>query len=315
VTTGRAIARPGLAAFAVPANLPTMSAAPPLLAEAVPLAEAALQARLPAETVAPVRLHQAMRYAVFAGGKRLRPALVLGACRACGGTDAAAAPGLAAVELLHTYTLVHDDLPAMDDDDLRRGRPTCHKAFDEATAILCGDALQAAAFAAAAELGAGAVAALAAAAGSLGVVGGQQDDLDAEGRAISDSADDRTLLERIHRRKTAALIRASCVLGAHAAGANPTRIAALEAYGEAIGLAFQIADDVLDATADATRLGKTPGKDAAQGKLTWVALYGLDAARSEAARLVDEAGAALAVFGPAGQPLVQLARFVAERDR
>ncbi|MFM2055407.1 MAG: (2E,6E)-farnesyl diphosphate synthase, partial [Pseudomonadota bacterium] len=189
-----------------------------LLAEAAAQAERALDARLPPETAEPVRLHRAMRYAVFAGGKRLRPALVLAACRACGGEDGLAAPGMAALELLHTYTLVHDDLPAMDDDDLRRGRPTCHKAFDEATAILAGDALQAAAFAAAAELGAEAVAVLARDAGSLGVVGGQQDDLDAEGRPA-----DAALLERIHRRKTAALIRAACELGAIAARADDAR--------------------------------------------------------------------------------------------
>ena len=153
-----------------------------LLAEAVRLGDAALAQALPSDAEAPTRLHAAMRYAVFAGGKRLRPALVLGACRACGGAAELAMPGMAAVECLHTYTLIHDDLPAMDDDDLRRGRPTCHTAFDEATAILAGDALQALAFAQAAELGADAVRALAFAAGSLGVVGGQQDDLDAEDR-------------------------------------------------------------------------------------------------------------------------------------
>jgi geranylgeranyl diphosphate synthase type II len=279
-----------------------------LLTEAAALAEAALEARLPAATVEPARLHAAMRYAIFAGGKRLRPALVLLACRAVGGTDAAAAPGLAAVELLHTYTLVHDDLPAMDDDDLRRGRPTCHKAFDEATAILAGDALQTAAFAAAAELGAEAVLVLARDTGSLGVVGGQQDDLDAEGKPP-----DAALLERIHRRKTAALIRASCELGAIAGRATPAQRAALAAYGEALGLAFQIADDVLDVTATAATLGKTPGKDAAQGKLTYVAVHGLEAARAEGARQARLAQEALAPFGAQGAALAELARFVVER--
>ena len=278
------------------------------LTEAAILADRALEARLPAETIEPARLHRAMRYAVFAGGKRLRPALVLLACRACGGRDETAAPGLAAVELLHTYTLVHDDLPAMDDDDLRRGRPTCHKAFDEATAILAGDALQAAAFAAAAELGAEAVAVLARDSGSLGVVGGQQDDLDAEGRPH-----DAALLERIHRRKTAALIRASCELGAIAGAASPEQRRALAAYGEALGLAFQIADDVLDVTASAATLGKTPGKDAAQGKLTYVAVHGLDAARAEGARQAALAQDALAPFGERAVELAALARFVVER--
>jgi geranylgeranyl pyrophosphate synthase len=285
-----------------------MTDATALLTEAAALAEAALDARLPAEAVEPARLHRAMRYAVFAGGKRLRPCLVLLACRACGGRDEAAAPALAAVELLHTYTLVHDDLPAMDDDDLRRGRPTCHKAFDEATAILAGDALQAAAFGSAAELGGEAVLVLARDSGSLGVVGGQQDDLDAEGKQH-----DAALLERIHRRKTAALIRASCELGAIAGAASPTQRAALAAYGEALGLAFQIADDVLDVTATAQALGKTPGKDAAQGKLTYVAVHGLDAARVEGARQAGLAQAALAPFGRLGADLAELARFVVER--
>jgi geranylgeranyl pyrophosphate synthase len=280
-----------------------------LLAEAVTLGDAALEVRLPPATAAPERLHQAMRYSVFAGGKRLRPALVLAACRAVGGNDRECAGAMAAVEALHTYTLIHDDLPAMDDDDLRRGRPTCHKAFDEATAILAGDALQAFAFGCAAEHGADAVRVLAEAAGSLGVVGGQQEDLDAEG-----APHDAARLERIHRGKTAALIRASCVLGAIAGGARPTQRDLLAQFGEAIGLAFQVADDVLDATADAAKLGKTPGKDAAQGKLTYVAVYGLAAARSKAQALEQEALGYLASFGAAGEPLAALGRFVVNRD-
>jgi geranylgeranyl pyrophosphate synthase len=281
------------------------------LAEAARRAELALDRFLPTADTVPARLHAAMRYSVLAGGKRLRPALVLGACRAVGAADDVADPALAAVECFHTYTLIHDDLPAMDDDDLRRGRPTCHKQFDEATAILAGDALQALAFELAAHHGAAAVISLARAGGSLGVVGGQQEDLDAEGRVITGSPADRALLERIHRGKTAALIRASCELGALAAGASAAQRSALAAYGEAIGLAFQIADDVLDATADAATLGKTPGKDAAQGKLTYVALCGLDGARAEARRLLDTALAALA---PLDAPdLAALARFVVER--
>ena len=291
------------------ANLDVASTAAELLRAAVILADDALENRLPPATAAPARLHEAMRYSVFAGGKRLRPALVLAACRAVGGPDAACAGAMAAVETLHTYTLIHDDLPAMDDDDLRRGRPTCHKAFDEATAILAGDALQALAFLCAAEHGTEAVRALALAAGSLGVVGGQQEDLDAEG-----APHDPARLERIHRGKTAALIRASCVLGAIAGGATGAQRALLEAFGEAIGLAFQVADDVLDATADAARLGKTPGKDAAQGKLTYVAVYGLEAAKAKAAALEQEALAHLAPLGAAAGELAALGRFVVARD-
>ena len=286
-----------------------------LLREAVRLADAALELTLPAADAWPARLHQAMRYSVFAGGKRLRPALVLAGCRAVGGSDAACAPALAAVELLHTYTLVHDDLPAMDDDDLRRGRPTCHKAFDEATAILAGDALQTLAFEALAEISGEAVRVLARAAGSRGVVGGQQEDIDAEGSPVDASPACRARLERIHRGKTAALIRASVEIGGLSGGATPAQRAALVAYGEAIGLAFQVADDVLDATADAATLGKTPGKDAEQGKLTYVAVHGLTAARAEAERLLAEALVALVPLGAAAEPLAALGRFVVQRDR
>ncbi|MBA2480412.1 MAG: polyprenyl synthetase family protein [Planctomycetes bacterium] len=284
------------------------------LSEAVRLADAALECALPRADAWPARLHQAMRHSVFAGGKRLRPALVLGACRACVGDDVLCAPAMAAIELLHTYTLVHDDLPAMDDDDLRRGRPTCHKAFDEATAILAGDALQALAFETVAALGADAVAVLARAGGSRGVVGGQQEDLDAEGAPVDASDACRARLERIHRGKTAAMIACACELGALSAGASPAERAALVRYGEAVGLAFQIADDVLDATASAAVLGKTPGKDAAQGKLTYVAVYGLERARSEALRLERDAVAALAPLGDGGEQLVALAHFVVGRD-
>ncbi len=304
---------------------PAKPIADQLLAEAVRLADAALEHWLPPADEAPTRLHQAMRYSVFAGGKRLRPALVLAACRAvmgstlpADGADVRSSPklaaALAAVEVLHTYTLVHDDLPAMDDDDLRRGRPTCHKAFDEATAILAGDALQTLAFECAAALGAEAVTVLARASGSRGVVGGQQDDLDAEGAAIDDSPACAARLERIHRGKTAALIRASCALGAIAGGATNSQRAALERFGEDIGLAFQIADDVLDATADAATLGKTPGKDAAQGKLTYVAVYGLAAARAQAQLRAASAFAALAEFGAAASPLAALGHFIVERN-
>jgi len=294
------------------------SARPDPLAEflesAVRLSERALDAALPPESEHPRRLHAAMRYSVFAGGKRLRPALVLAACRACGGDDEACLPAMAAVELLHTYTLIHDDLPAMDDDDLRRGRPTCHRAFDEATAILAGDALQAQAFLSVVALGAPAVRCLGLAASSRGVVGGQQDDLDSENQEAMPAAERAATLERIHRAKTAALIRASCVLGGISAGAAPARLEALAAYGEASGLAFQIADDVLDATASSQALGKTAGKDAAQGKCTYVAVHGLEAARSESRRQLALSLQALAPLAPSTQTLTALARFMVDRD-
>jgi geranylgeranyl pyrophosphate synthase len=284
------------------------------LREAANLANAALDAVLPPTAQAPSRLHEAMRYAVFAGGKRVRPALVLAASRALSGSDERCRSAMAGVELLHTYTLVHDDLPAMDDDDLRRGRPTCHKAFDEATAILAGDALLTLSFEVVAGLGGEAVVCLAKASGSLGTVGGQQEDLDAEG--IAANGNDAALkqrLERIHRGKTAALIRACCELGAIAAGASAQQRAGLATFGEDIGLAFQIADDVLDATASAEVLGKTPGKDAAQQKLTYVRLYGLEAARKKAEELRVEALSALAPLGEKGKLLAELASYIIER--
>ncbi len=294
-----------------------------LLKRAVGLADQALEHWLPGETVWPARLHSAMRYSVFAGGKRLRPALVLAAAEACGSTATAAGSAkadtlgaaMAAVELLHTYTLVHDDLPAMDDDDLRRGRPTCHKAYDEPTAILAGDALQTLAFEACAAVSARAVIDLAQAAGSQGVVGGQQEDLDAEGDPVEQTTACRDRLRRIHLNKTAALLRASCLLGAEAVHGSSADRAALATYGSELGLAFQIADDVLDATASAEVLGKTPGKDAAQGKLTWVALDGLDKARLAARHHADAAIAALAHFAERAEPLRQVAHFVVNRDR
>lgn len=276
-------------------------------------AEAALDRFLPPATLAPTRLHEAMRYATLGPGKRVRPLLVYATGLAIGANFDALDGSAAAVEFIHAYSLIHDDLPAMDDDDLRRGRPTCHKAFDEATAILAGDALLTLSLELAAEHGAEAVRVLARAGGSRGVVGGQQDDLDAEGRVLTGTPADRALLERIHRGKTAALIRASCELGALAANASNIQRAALAAFGEAMGLAFQVADDVLDHTADAATLGKTPGKDAASGKLTYVTLLGLDDARAEARRLLDSALEALA---PLNAPeLAQLARFAVERDR
>ena len=286
-----------------------------LLAEAVMLADAALEHWLPKADEPPIRLHQAMRHSIFAGGKRLRPALVLASARAVNPQLAVRssqlAAALVAVEALHTYTLIHDDLPAMDDDDLRRGRPTCHKAFDEATAILAGDALQALAFLAAATLGAEAVTVLGRA--GVAVVQGQQDDLDAEGKPVDGAIHTCQRLERIHRRKTAALIRASCELGAIAGGAAGAQREAIALFGETIGLAFQVADDVLDVTASSAQLGKTAGKDAEQGKLTYVAVHGLVNARAHAASLEGEAIAALTPLGAAAAQLAALGRFAVRR--
>jgi len=260
-------------------------------------------------------LYEAMRYMVLGGGKRLRPVLVLLAAEACSGSDEAAIPAACAVEMVHTYSLIHDDLPAMDDDALRRGRPSCHKRFDEATAILAGDALLTEAFGVLArEVGDGETARrlaaeLAHAAGAVGMVGGQMADLEAErtGRRDPD------LLQVIHRRKTAALLTASVVMGAVAAAAGEHLERSLRACGEHLGLAFQIADDVLDASATTEALGKTVGKDAAADKLTFVTLYGVEAARRRARDEADRAVDALSPFGHEADPLRDLARFVVER--
>ena len=280
-----------------------------------PVVEAALDAVMPCPEDPPQRLHHAMHHAVRAGGKRLRPILTLACGEAVAGAAAArqaCPPVMAAIELLHTYTLVHDDLPAMDDDDLRRGQPSCHIAFDEATAILTGDALLTLALGTAATCTAAAVRCLAEAAGSHGVVGGQQDDLDAERGRLPD-ADRAALVERIHRRKTAALIRAACELGAIAVGADPNQRQALAEYGEALGLAFQITDDILDVTATSAELGKTAGKDAARGKLTYVSVHGLDAARQRAEECINAAHKALTDWGPQADHLRAIATAVAQR--
>jgi geranylgeranyl diphosphate synthase type II len=270
------------------------------------------------------RLLESMRYALLAPGKRLRPALVLWAADACGGTWEAAAPAAAAVEMIHAYSLVHDDLPAMDDDDLRRGRPTCHRAFDEATAILCGDALQALAFetlargmpaAAAGE----ACLSLAKAAGAEALVGGQEDDLAAERGWIADlarapAAEQVAWLERIHRRKTGALFSAALELGGLSAGATAAQRGALVAYGRAFGLAFQIADDILDAEGDEAMLGKRVGKDADRGKLTFPTIVGLEPSRQRAWALASEATAAVAALGQPAAELARLARWIVSRN-
>ncbi|MCE9631327.1 MAG: polyprenyl synthetase family protein [Planctomycetia bacterium] len=284
--------------------------------------------RLPDD--APERLADAMRYATLAPGKRLRPALALWAAQACGRpeTDAtslwtAAAPAAIAVEMIHAYSLVHDDLPAMDDDDLRRGRPTCHRAYDEATAILCGDALQALAFEV---LAAGMPAAaagraclvLARAAGAEALVGGQVDDLAAERGWMSlrpTTADDQIAwMDRINRRKTGALFLAALELGGLAAAADTAQQAALASFGRAFGIAFQIADDVLDAEGTEAAMGKRVGKDADRGKITYPTVAGIAAARERARDLAAQAVAAVEPLGKPAAELAALARWIVARD-
>lgn len=266
------------------------------------------------QTVAP-RLDEAMRHGVLVGGKRLRPVLVYAAGRALGADDAALDAPAMALELIHAYSLVHDDLPAMDDDDLRRGQPTVHRAFDEATAILAGDALQALAFEVLArEPGlprlAPMVATLADAAGRGGMVAGQVLDLAAVGQDT-----DLAGLAAIHDHKTGALIRAAVRLGGLVvAEENDARLAALERYAGAVGLAFQVHDDILDVTGDTATLGKASGADAARHKPTYPALLGLETARAKACELVDAGVAALEPLGEAGVPLAELARYMIERD-
>ena len=272
---------------------------------------------------APPRLVAALRHALLAPGKRLRPALALEAARICGGSWEQAAPAAVAVEMIHAYSLVHDDLPAMDDDDLRRGRPTCHRAFDEATAILCGDALQPLAFATLARGLPAATAGeachvLAVAAGAEALVGGQADDLAAERGWIADLADKTEAdqvrwMERIHRRKTGCLFLAALDLGCLAAGGDQARRDALAAYGRAFGLAFQIADDLLDAEGTEADLGKRVGKDADRGKLTFPTVIGVAASRERAEELAAEAVAALAPFGEPAASLITLARWIVSR--
>ena len=264
------------------------------------------------------RLYQAMRYSVMNGGKRVRPLLVYATCEALGGELAQADGAACAVELIHAYSLVHDDLPAMDDDDLRRGQPTTHKAFDEACAILAGDALQSLAFEALSAargnpadpaLRLDMLCRLARAAGSAGMVGGQAIDLGSVGRQL-----DQAALEVMHRHKTGALIEASVHLGALASGrATPGQLAALREYAQAIGLAFQVQDDILDVDSDTATLGKTQGKDQANDKPTYPALLGLAGAKAYARQLHDQAQVALGGFDGAAEPLRQLARYIVER--
>lgn len=267
------------------------------LAESGAAVEQELERLLPAAASPPVRLHEAMRYSVLGGGKRLRPALVLLAGRTFGAPAGTLLSGAAAVEMLHTYSLIHDDLPALDDDDLRRGRPTVHRRFDEATAILTGDALLTLGLTLLAELPATlpgavrarAVALVGTAIGTGGMIGGQVEDLAAEAGWPASPREARAALERIHRGKTGALLAASLRLGGVYAAIGPAEDLILRDLGETVGLLFQVRDDILDVEGSASTLGKTPGKDAAARKLTYPALFGLDRSRERLKELGEEA--------------------------
>jgi farnesyl diphosphate synthase len=278
--------------------------------------ENALQETLPAAGHAPQRLHQAMRYAVLEGGKRIRPLLCFAAAEAAGAPAEAALPAACALEFIHAYSLVHDDLPAMDNDVLRRGRPTVHVEYDEATALLVGDALQSLAFECLARPGAapaarqpGMLALLAQAAGSRGMAGGQAIDLESVNQSLS-----LPELEFMHILKTGALIRASVGLGARYGEIDETALGQLDHYAKCVGLAFQVVDDILDATASTATLGKTSGKDAAQNKPTYVSLMGLARAREFSASLRADALASLSGFGPAAARLRELASYIIDRE-
>ncbi len=269
--------------------------------------DAALNRALPRAAVRPATLHEAMRYSIFAGGKRLRPILCLAAAEACGGDDKLALPAACAVECIHTYSLIHDDLPCMDDDDLRRGKPTNHKVYGDAVAVLAGDALLTVAFEIVAtseparRYNAGdMVRDLAITAGSRHLVGGQVADMEGEGAGLGARE-----LRFIHESKTAALLSCSIRLGAMSAGATPRKLAALSEFGQALGLAFQVIDDILDVTQTSAKLGKSAGKDEASDKATYPAIHGL---------LTRKAIAALKPFGKSAARLEQLASYLLDRD-
>ena len=286
------------------------------LAERAAVIESFLDGCVPGEDTPPATISRAVRYSLFAGGKRMRPILVLACAEAVSGRMEDALPAAAAFEMIHTYSLVHDDLPAMDDDSLRRGKPTSHVVFGDAIAILAGDALQTHAFRVLAEGDSPvpsekrlrAVARLAAASGASGMVGGQVADLEAE-QTPADAAG----LEFIHRQKTGALIRAAAEVGAIIGGGSEDDIERLTLYGEHIGLAFQIIDDILDVTGTADTLGKSAGKDARAGKATYPQVHGIDNAREKAQELVAKALDALAPFGESAEPLAELAKLFLRR--
>jgi geranylgeranyl diphosphate synthase type II len=276
----------------------------------------ALDRYLPKENVKPATIHKAMRYSLFAGGKRLRPILCLAAAEACGGKVVNALPLACALECIHTYSLVHDDLPSMDDDDFRRGRATCHKVFGDGVAVLTGDALLTIAF----EIVSRAqptsrynmsilLREIAIAAGSQKLIAGQVADLEAEGKNA-----DRTQLRYIHENKTAAILTASVRLGTMSANANAKKLAAITKFGRALGLAFQIIDDILDVTQTSEKLGKSAGKDIAAKKATYPAVIGLEKSRAEARRLTRQAHDALSIFGGKADDLHALANYLLERE-
>ena len=280
--------------------------------------EEALERLAPGESEYPPSIHRAMRYSLFAGGKRIRPTLCLESAGAVSGSTPGVEAPACALEMIHTYSLIHDDLPALDNDDYRRGKPTCHKVFGEALAILAGDALLTRAFQIVSAMDAvdparriAIVGELAAGAGTVdGMIGGQVADLEAEGKPVTEEA-----LHYIHRAKTGALIRASVRVGAIFAGASGAELEALTCYGEQIGLAFQIVDDVLDQVSTTGELGKTAGKDARQKKATFPALYGIERSRELAREAKRRALEALAPFGGRGGHLGDLADLIVERDR
>jgi geranylgeranyl diphosphate synthase type II len=272
---------------------------------------------LPPATARPATIHRAMRYSLFAGGKRLRPALCLAAAAACGGREADALPAACAVECIHTYSLVHDDLPAMDDDDLRRGKPTNHKVFGEGIAILAGDALLTQAFEILVQGRARLryshrtlTLELARASGSLQLIAGQVADLEGEGKRISAAQ-----LKYIHERKTSALLCCSARLGGMSANCSPAQLRALTDFGYHVGLAFQIIDDILDVTQTSDKLGKTAGKDTAAQKATYPAIVGLEKSRRIAAQLTQRAFAALKPFRGRARALEAMAEYLLQRDR
>jgi len=286
------------------------------LADQIKIVDRALDDWVPAETVAPESIHRAMRYSLFAGGKRIRPILAIAAARAIGGDTTGIENAACALELVHTYSLIHDDLPALDNDDLRRGRPTCHKVFSEALAVLAGDSLLTLAFEVLSRLpGVPAerrirlVEELSRAAGTVGgMIAGQVHDIEGERQTPT-----ALLLESIHRAKTGALLRASVRMGAIYAGASAAELAALSEYGEHAGLAFQIVDDVLDVEESSEALGKTAGKDQAQQKITFPAVYGLERSRQMAEDEREAAHAALSIFGDRAARLRQIADFIVKR--
>jgi geranylgeranyl diphosphate synthase type II len=289
------------------------------LKERCALVDQALERHLPGETDLPFSVHRAMRYSVFAGGKRIRPVLMLAACEAVGGTPDLALPAACAMEMIHTYSLIHDDLPAMDDDDFRRGRPTNHKVFGEAIAILAGDALLTEAFILmsspdyTAKVGPvrllPVIHEIGLCAGSRGMVGGQVVDMESEGKKDIDLA----TVQYIHTHKTGALMKASVKAGAILGGAEGDALTAMIRYGEAIGLAFQIADDILDIEGTTEQIGKDAGSDQARGKATYPAVMGLADSKRRARELVDMALESLSPFGEKAEPLREIARYIVSR--